>query len=113
MTFEIRPSIDSLDTHRFLIFLEPPKTRLADRNPSLVRADWDRVKESIMKRGVKAKFEQNKEPLLLLLLTANRPIVYHTNTDSFWGDGGDGTGQNKLGKILMEVRTELAAQTPL
>ena len=27
--------------------------------------------------------------------------------DSFYGDGGDASGQNQLGKILMEVREEL------
>jgi hypothetical protein len=42
-----------------------------------------------------------------LLDTGNRQLVEHTKHDSYWGDGGDGTGQNHLGKILMRVRQEL------
>jgi hypothetical protein len=30
--------------------------------------------------------------------------------DSYWGDGGDGSGKNMLGKILMRVRDELRGQ---
>ena len=31
----------------------------------------------------------------------------HTTNDSYWGDGGNGSGQNKLGHLLMQVRDEL------
>jgi predicted NAD-dependent protein-ADP-ribosyltransferase YbiA (DUF1768 family) len=30
--------------------------------------------------------------------------VEHTDSDQFWGDGGGGKGQNKLGILLMRVR---------
>lgn len=57
--------------------------------------------------GVKAKF--SSYPLLtnLLLNTGDATLVEHTRNDSYWGDGGDGTGMNRLGKILMQVREEL------
>ncbi len=32
------------------------------------------------------------------------------SADSYWGDGGDGSGKNMLGKILMRVRDELRGQ---
>jgi ribA/ribD-fused uncharacterized protein len=57
-----------------------------------------------MKDGVKLKFTQNPKLLELLLSTKNRTIVEHTVNDSYWGDGGDGSGQNRLGNILMELR---------
>jgi N-glycosidase YbiA len=41
------------------------------------------------------------------LATGDAKIVEHTENDAYWGDGGDGSGQNKLGQILMEVREEL------
>lgn len=44
----------------------------------------------------------------LLLSTGNRYIAEHTANDDFWGDGGDGSGKNMLGKILMEVREDLS-----
>jgi len=31
----------------------------------------------------------------------------HQRDDAYWGDGGDGTGQNMLGRVVMEVREEL------
>jgi len=34
-------------------------------------------------------------------------LIEHTKKDSYWGDGGNGSGKNKLGKILMKVRYEL------
>ena len=36
-----------------------------------------------------------------------RSIVEHTENDGYWGDGGDGSGKNMLGQILMRVREEL------
>ena len=47
------------------------------------------------------------DPKLLLLATGDSVIVEHTEADAFWGDGGDGSGKNMLGRILMEVRTRL------
>ena len=34
-------------------------------------------------------------------------LVEHTGRDCLWGDGGDGSGLNTLGKILMRVRERL------
>jgi ribA/ribD-fused uncharacterized protein len=56
---------------------------------------------------VTAKFEQHPELAAALLATGDSRIVEHTENDSFWGDGGDGSGRNMLGRILMEVRARL------
>jgi len=45
----------------------------------------------------------------LLLETGNATIVEHTENDSYRGDGGDGTGLNMLGIMLMEIRVKLRA----
>jgi predicted NAD-dependent protein-ADP-ribosyltransferase YbiA (DUF1768 family) len=44
-----------------------------------------------------------------LLGTGDARIVEHTENDRYRGDGGDGSGRNKLGQILMEVREGLRA----
>jgi len=41
-----------------------------------------------------------------LLSTGNATIVEHTEKDRYWGDG-DGSDENRLGQILMQVREEL------
>jgi N-glycosidase YbiA len=72
-----------------------------------LRRDWDAVKVAIMREVVLAKFTQHPDLRALLLGTGNARIVEHTERDSFWGDGGDGSGRNMLGEILMRVREEL------
>jgi N-glycosidase YbiA len=40
--------------------------------------------------------------------TGDALIVEHTTRDRYWDDGGDGSGANTLGRLLMRVRDELA-----
>ena len=61
----------------------------------------------IMRVALYAKYTQHQRLRDLLLGTGDREIVEHTSNDSFWGDGGDGRGQNVLGKLLMELRDQL------
>ena len=79
-----------------------------DRKKPL-RADWDEVKDDVMREAVRAKFKQHPDLRAILLSTGDALIVEHTQNDAYWGDGGDGTGKNMLGLILMEVREELRA----
>ena len=39
--------------------------------------------------------------------TGEREIVEFHERDKYWGNGGDGSGKNRLGVLLMEVREEL------
>lgn len=72
-----------------------------------LRPDWEKVKESVMREAVLAKFTQHEILRARLLATGNARLVEHTERDSYWGDGGDGSGRNALGRILMSVREEL------
>jgi len=77
-----------------------------DRKKPL-RKDWESVKVDVMRRAVLAKFSQHAELREELLATGDAKIVEHTERDDYWGDGGDGSGKNMLGRILMEVREAL------
>lgn len=77
-----------------------------DRRQKL-RRDWEPVKVSVMRTAVLAKFSQHEELRKLLLSTGDAKIVEHTENDDYWGDGGDGSGKNMLGRILMEIREQL------
>ena len=72
-----------------------------------LRPDWEKVKDAIMYDAVKAKFNQHQDLKNLLLSTGTAKIIEHTDKDDYWGDGGNGKGKNKLGKILMKIREEL------
>jgi ribA/ribD-fused uncharacterized protein len=75
-----------------------------------LRKDWESVKDQIMRKAVLAKFTQHDDLQELLLSTGDAKLVEHTTNDSYWGDGGDGSGKNMLGRILMEVREQLRLQ---
>lgn len=72
-----------------------------------LRRDWEGVKDAVMLEALRAKFTQHKELKEVLLGTGDAKLVEHTANDSYWGDGGDGTGKNRLGQLLMQLRDEL------
>lgn len=77
-----------------------------DRKRKL-RWDWETTKVRVMRAAVLAKFAQNEYLRTLLLSTGDAKIVEHTEDDDYWGDGGDGKGENMLGRILVGVRSQL------
>ncbi len=72
-----------------------------------LRADWEAVKDDVMRAALRAKFEQHPKLKSLLLSTGDAELIEHTRNDSYWADGGDGTGKNRLGVLLMELRAQL------
>lgn len=80
-----------------------------DRNNPL-RSDWITVKEDIMSNALYAKFTQHPDLRAKLLETGNAELIEHTPNDSYWGDGGDGSGKNRLGILLMEIREQIRSE---
>ena len=72
-----------------------------------IRPDWDEVRVSVMRRAVLAKFTAHRDIREALLATGDRELIEAAPNDYFWGAGRHGTGQNMLGKILMDTRTQL------
>lgn len=87
--------------------LPPNKAKRLGRKVTM-RPDWDKVKDQIMYELNQMKYA---EPHMRtkLLATGDRELIEgnHWN-DRYWGVC-NGTGQNKLGKILMRIRNELRA----
>ncbi len=74
-----------------------------------LRRDWESVKDQVMLEALRTKFTQHDELKAILLGTGDAKLVEHTERDSYWGDGGDGSGKNRLGLLLMQLREELRA----
>lgn len=72
-----------------------------------LRPDWEQVKEEVMREALHAKFSQHPSLVSLLLSTGDSVLIEHTANDRYWADGGDGSGRNRLGQLLMELRTAL------
>lgn len=77
-----------------------------DRKHAL-RRDWASVRLDIMAKALYAKFTQHEDLKALLLSTGESSLVEHTAQDDFWGDGGDGRGENWLGRLLMSLHDNL------
>ena len=71
------------------------------------RSDWEEVKEEVMYKALQSKFIQHSELRQQLIDTRDRKLIEHTPYDSYWGDGGDGSGKNRLGELLMRLREEM------
>ena len=78
---------------------------------------WDSKRDDILRTGVKAKFVQHPELRKQLQETEDRMIGEADARDTYWGIGTAMTsekskhpdkwrGQNKLGKMLMELRKQ-------
>lgn len=86
----------------------PSEAARIGRKRSLpLRPDWDNVKENVMLDALLAKFCQHSDIEKTLLDTGNAKLVEHTVNDKYWADGGDGSGQNRLGHLLEMVRSTL------
>jgi len=77
-----------------------------------LRPDWETVKDAVMRRALRAKFTQHPDLHRLLLGTEEAELIEHTANDRYWADGGDGSGRNRLGELLMELRAELQRDLP-
>lgn len=83
--------------------------RKAKEWKALQRTDWKNVSLHVMRDVLQVKF-QDPKLRSLLLATGSAYLVEHIpvkGRDDFYGDDNDGTGQNNLGKLLMDVRQSL------
>lgn len=62
--------------------------------------DVENIKNEIMTKILKLKFEQNIKIKENLLNTGLKNLIYQNKNDYFWSD------DNKLGKIIMQIRNE-------
>jgi len=81
--------------------------KIAQENNHLRRADWDEVKVDIMRDILRAKVDQHEYVRRKLLATGDRELVEDSWRDDFWGWGPNKDGKNMLGKLWMEIRSEV------
>lgn len=79
------------------------------RKKIILNPRFDQIKIEVMRVGLYAKFTQNQELRDKLLATGDA-VLQEGNTwgDVFWGiDLTTGQGENWLGRLLMDLRTQL------
>jgi ribA/ribD-fused uncharacterized protein len=108
--FQAQKFIDKAHRERIATARTPKdaKTLGWDRNLP-IRPDWDEIKDEVMLRAVRKKFATHERIRAILLATGDESLVEKAPSDFYWGCGADGSGKNRLGEILMQVRAELRA----
>lgn len=81
--------------------------KIANSQKMFRRADWDDIKESVMRRILKAKVSQHEYVKRKLIATGDRELVENSWRDDVWGWGPNQDGRNLLGKCWMEIRADL------
>ncbi len=76
----------------------------------LPSTDWPQRKLAVMEKALRQKFNAHLDLRQLLLDTETAIIIEDSPVDYFWGCGQDRSGNNHLGRILMQIRTESAAK---
>ena len=69
--------------------------------------EWDLNKCAVMYRAIWRKFSDHLEIQQILVETGSAEIIEDSLVDYFWGCGSDRSGQNQLGLILMQIRSQL------
>lgn len=77
-----------------------------------LRADWEKVKQSVMKYALIKKFNHNPSLKSQLLETGDTELIEgNTWHDNYWGNCtcakcANISGKNNLGRLLMEIRED-------
>jgi ribA/ribD-fused uncharacterized protein len=91
------------------------KSKKEGRQKSGSRPDWEAIQEEVMLWVLRVKLACHPRSFgRLLRETRDRPIVERSRKDRFWGAvlEADGVlrGENRLGRLLMELRAELISK---
>lgn len=106
--FQAQKFLDAADVDAVCLAATPfEAARIGRQRARSFRPDWDQERDAVMRRALQAKFIQHADLRAVLCSTRGATLVEHTTNDSYWGDGGDGSGKNMLGALLQQVRAEL------
>ncbi|WP_019008567.1 NADAR family protein [Deinococcus aquatilis] len=90
---------------RILLAPSPAAAKQLGRQATL-REDWEDIKLTVMLELLRAKFQRPSYRALLLATGEQEIVEGNTWDDRFWGVC-NGVGENHLGRLLMQVRSEL------
>ncbi len=106
--YQAQQFIQTADQERIRQALTPQAARqLAQTTTAARRVNWEQSRTDILQEALYAKFRYNDDLNVLLLSTADAPLHYRTDTDTYWSITAGGEGENRLGELLMTIRTRL------
>lgn len=106
--FQAFKTLDVTKRREIAMLRSPGAAKRAGRRLAL-RPDWEQVKTGVMLACLREKYRIGVFGALLLETGESELIEANTWGDRVWGvDRATGTGENRLGRLLMQVRGELA-----
>lgn len=105
--YQAAKTLDPVEREKLREAVSPGSAKRLGRSLT-IRPDWDdATRLKVMRPLLAQKFLT--EPLRTWLMLTGRVEIAEGNTwgDTFWGRIPNGTGSNHLGKMLMEIRTDL------
>lgn len=104
--FQATKSLERFDRLKIANSRSPGKAKSLGRRVQL-RKDWECIKVAVMMQLVEKKFNVHQNLRNRLLATGDTELIEgNTWNDCFWGVC-NGRGRNHLGRILMEVRSNI------
>ena len=113
---------DDVSEAQIMATNDPHRCYIIGQNIKGFKEDtWRQSCDAMMEKGLIAKFSSSERLKSILLNTQNKTIVECNGRDTYWGIGlyssnklSDNPeawkGQNKLGTLLMKVRSDLSPQ---
>lgn len=81
--------------------------KIAQNNKESYKKNWNETKLEVMKEILRAKVDQHPYVKKKLIESKNKELIENSWRDSYWGWGPNRDGENHLGKLWMEIRSEL------
>ena len=104
--FQAAKTLDKSERKQFQLCPTNGEAKRRGRHIKL-RNDWETVKYDVMYNLLKSKFSSNESLKTRLLSTGNAYLEESNNHgDRIWGTV-KGVGENNLGKLLMQVRSDI------
>ena len=101
--FQAAKSLNPKDWNKFAFLTDPGEAKRLGKTLTL-RPDWTDIRLDVMREITAAKYDQHPDLKAKLLATRGKELIEGNHwRDTFWGVCR-GSGQNHLGKILMEYR---------
>lgn len=104
--FQAAKTLDPESRERIRLAASPADAKRLGRRVRM-RSDWNTLRLTVMRECLRMKFRPGSRYAEMLLATGDAELIEgNTWGDRFWGVC-DATGENHLGRMLMEMRREL------
>lgn len=105
--FQSRKTDDPAEREMVRTAPTPAAAKKAGRKVTL-RSDWESAKDGVMAMALALKFSDSSLAAQLVATGDAELVEGNSWNDRYWGQCPVGNGQNRLGELLMDLRSQLS-----